>query len=193
MFDVRKLAMFAAVALSAGGLAFAQTTAPAGPVKGPRKFLTLTSTAFEDSAVIPAKFNGVETGISPPLSWTNTPAGTQSFALLLHDLEPAPKMGIADITHWLMFNIPAAATALPEGVKPGAQLPDGTIQAKNVRGLAAYMGAEAPPPLFHHYVFELYALDIKLNLGPDATRAQVMAAMDGHVLGKGVLVGRQHS
>jgi Raf kinase inhibitor-like YbhB/YbcL family protein len=168
-------------------------TGPAGPSKAPRKFLTLTSTAFDDSAVIPPKYDGVETGVSPPLSWINTPAGTQSFTLLLHDMEPAPGHNTPDITHWLMFNIPATATSVPENVKPGAQLPDGTIQAKNVRGLPAYMGPEAPPPLYHHYVFELYALDTKLSLGPDATRAQIMAAMDGHVLGKAVLVGRQHS
>ena len=98
MFDVRKMAMFVAVALCAGGLACAQTTAPAGPSKAPRKFLTLTSTAFEDSAVIPVKFDGVETGVSPPLSWINTPAGTQSFTILMHDLEPAPKMAVSDIT-----------------------------------------------------------------------------------------------
>jgi Raf kinase inhibitor-like YbhB/YbcL family protein len=195
MFGIRKLAFCAALLCSAGGLALAQTAPASGPTpaKAPRKFMTLTSTAFEDSAVIPPKYDGVETGITPPLSWINTPAGTQSFTLLLHDLEPAPMHNTADITHWLVFNIPGTATSLPEGIKVGAQLPDGSTQAKNVRGIAGYMGPEAPPPLYHHYVFELYALDTKLNLGPDATRAQVMEAMQGHVLGKAVLVGRQHS
>ena len=193
MFDIRKLALCAAMLFSVGGLALAQTAPASGPAKGPRKFLTLTSTAFEDSAVIPPKYDGVKTGVTPPLSWINTPAGTQSFTLLLHDLEPAPMHNTADITHWLMFNIPGTTTSLPEAIKIGAQLADGSIQAKNVQGAPGYMGPEAPPPLYHHYVFELYALDTKLSLGPDATRAQIMEAMNGHVLGKAVLVGRQHS
>ncbi len=187
-----------AAAEAGGSAAAAAAPAPAhpagpGPSKAPRKFMALTSTAFDDSGIIPPKYDGVETGVSPPLSWTNTPAGTQSFVLLLHDLEPAPKQNTADITHWVLFNIPGTTTSLPEAIAAGPQLADGTIQAKNVRGIPGYMGPEAPPPLYHHYVFELYALDTKLSLGPDATRAQVFDAMQGHVLGKAVLVGRQHS
>ena len=73
--------------------------------------------------VIPEKYAGTA-GITPPLSWTNTPAGTQSFTLLLHDLEPAIDHGTGDVTHWLMFNIPGTASALPENISPAsAQLP----------------------------------------------------------------------
>ena len=85
------------------------------------------------------------------------------------------------------------ATALPENISPAsAQLPDGSIQAKNRAGRPGFIGPGAPPPNYHHYVFELYALDTRLNLGADASRAQIMAAMEGHVNGKAVLVSRYH-
>jgi Raf kinase inhibitor-like YbhB/YbcL family protein len=93
----------------------------------------------------------------------------------------------------MAFNIPGTSMGLPEGVPTNATLADGTIQAKNRRGLVGYLGPGAPAVgPYHHYTFELFALDTKLSLGPDATRADVLAAMDGHILGKGVLVGRFH-
>jgi Raf kinase inhibitor-like YbhB/YbcL family protein len=93
----------------------------------------------------------------------------------------------------MAFNIPASATGLPEAVPATAALPDGTVQAKSFRGAVGYMGpgAGAAGP-YHHYTWELFALDTKLDLGPDATRAEVLKAMDGHVLGKAALTGRFH-
>jgi Raf kinase inhibitor-like YbhB/YbcL family protein len=100
---------------------------------------------------------------------------------------------VEDVTHWMAFNIPATATSLPEGVPATPQLPDGTIQIKNLRGGVGFMGAGAGAAgPYHHYTWELFALDTKLDLGPDATRADVLKAMDGHILGKGVLEGRFH-
>ena len=90
----------------------------------------------------------------------------------------------------MAFNIPGTARALPEGVPAGAQLPDGTVQPLNSMRNNGFTGPGAR--IFHHYVFELYALDTKLSLGPDATRDQVLAAMDGHVLAKAAVVGRFH-
>lgn len=163
--------------------------------RGPAKpGLTLTTTAFEDGAVIPAKYTqSVPMPVSPALSWTNVPEGTVTFTLILHDPDAAPQKKADDVLHWLMFDIPASVHELPEGVPPTAQMPDGSIQAKNLRGNVGFMGpgAGAAGP-YHHYTFELYALDTKLDLGPDATRADVLKAMDGHILGKGVLVGRFH-
>jgi Raf kinase inhibitor-like YbhB/YbcL family protein len=93
----------------------------------------------------------------------------------------------------MAFNIPGTATSLAGGVPATAQLADGTIQAKNRRGAIGYLGPGAPAVgPYHHYTFELFALDTKLSVGPDASRADVIAAMDGHILGKGVLVGRFH-
>ena len=95
--------------------------------------------------------------------------------------------------HWLTFNIPGTASGLPANLGNAPTLPDGTIQANSIRRVPGYMGpgADAPGP-YHHYTFELFALDTKLSLGTDATRADVLKAIDGHILAKAVLVGRFH-
>jgi Raf kinase inhibitor-like YbhB/YbcL family protein len=171
------------------GLA-AQTPAPARPG------LTLTSSSFEDGGIIPNKYTQAAapgTTVSPQLSWTHVPEGTVSFALIVHDPDTSLNHTTQEVLHWLMFNIPGTATSLSEGVSHQAQLPDGSIQGLNQGKEVGYrgMGAPAAGP-YHHYTFELFALDTKLSLGPDASRADVMKAMDGHILGKGVLVGRFH-
>ncbi len=158
--------------------------------------LVMTTTAFEDGGVIPAKFVG-QMGVSPELKWTQVPMGTVSFVLLMHDPDVALQRGTLDVTHWLVWNIPGTATGLPEGVMPAAELPDGTRQV-SLRA-AGYMGPGAPANgPYHHYTFELFALDIKLDVPAGtpqeaaATRAAVIKAVDGHALGKAVLVGRFH-
>ena len=164
-----------------------------GAPKGPG--LTLTSPDLEDGGVIPDKFTqkAGASAASPKLEWTNVPMGVVTFALLFHDPDAAPGKKIEDVTHWMVFNIPGDAKGLPAGVSADAKLPDGTIQIKNTRGAVGFMGPGAPAPgPYHHYTFELFALDTKLDLGPDATRADVMKAMDGHVIAKGVLEGRFH-
>jgi Raf kinase inhibitor-like YbhB/YbcL family protein len=158
----------------------------------------MTTTAFEDGGVIPNKYTQAAgpQAVSPALSWSQVPAGTQSFVLLFHDPEPVLNKGSKmDITHWLVWNIPGTSTGLAEGVAQG-ELPDGTRQV-SLRS-NAYMGPGAGPGPYHHYTFELYALDIKLEvpqgqpLQAAQTRQAVFDAMDGHVLGKAVLVGRFH-
>ena len=157
--------------------------------------LLMTTNAFEDGGVIPAKYVG-PMGVSPELKWTQVPMGTQSFVLLFHDPEPALNKGVMDVTHWLMWNIPATATGLAEGVASATELPDGSRQVSlRTNG---YMGPGAPPGPYHHYTFELYALDTKLDV-PQATpqqasdtRLAVMKAMDGHILSKALIVGRFH-
>ena len=154
--------------------------------------LTLTTTAFPDGGEIPAKFAGAD-GVSPKLEWSNVPANTATFALIMHDPDVALQRRNDDVLHWMMFNIPGTSRGLPEGMPAAGQMSDGTVQAMNLRKALGYMGpgASAAGP-HHHYTFELFALDTKLELMPDATRADVLKAMDGHILGKGVLVGRFH-
>lgn len=169
--------------------------APATPPPA-KPGLTLTTSAFEDGGIIPNKYTQAAapaTPISPPLSWTHVPEGTVSFALVLDDPDTSLNHTTEEVLHWLIFNIPGTATSLPENVGDKAQLSDGSIQALNRAKKVGYlgMGASAAGP-YHHYTFQLYALDTKLSLGPDATRADVMKAMDGHILGKGVVVGRFH-
>lgn len=177
-----------AFAQAPGGQAPGRGRGPAGPG------LTLTSPDFTDGGVIPAQFTQADPKpVSPELEWTNVPEGTVSFVLLLHDPDTALQRKTDDVLHWLVFNIPGTARKLAQSQPADAQLPDGTIQAKNQRGGVGFMGPGAPAAgPDHHYTFELFALDEKLDLGPDATRAQVIDAIQGHILGKGVLVGRFH-
>lgn len=156
--------------------------------------LTLSSPDFEDGSVIPPKFTqSVDKFVSPKLTWTNVPPNTVSFVLIAHDPDVAIDKKTGDVLHWMAFNIPGTAHELPGGVPTDATLADGTIQAKNRRGAVGYLGPGAPAVgPYHHYTFELFALDTKLSLTADATRADVLSAMDGHILGKGVLVGRFH-
>jgi Raf kinase inhibitor-like YbhB/YbcL family protein len=175
-------------------LCAALLAATAASAQAPRPApMGLTSSSFTDGGIIPDKYTQVSPApVSPQLSWTNAPAGTQSFALICDDPDTALQHTTNEVLHWAAFNIPATATSLPEGVPNSATLPDGAIQPLNTGKKNGYMGMGARGNVYHHYTFQLYALDTRLNLGPDATRAQIMAAMDGHVLAKAVLVGRFH-
>jgi Raf kinase inhibitor-like YbhB/YbcL family protein len=161
--------------------------------------MMLSTTAFPDGGTVPVKFSQAAPGAapgegtSPALTWTNVPAGTQSFVLHMHDLEVARNKTTDDQLHWLVWNIPATATGLAEGAPKGAQLPDGSYQTSATGQVYRGPGAPADGPP-HHYVFELYALDAKLDVPPVAdafeTRTNVMKAIQGHVLGKAVYTGR---
>lgn len=172
------------------GVSLAQT--PPAPAQPPRPAMTLTTTAFPDGDPIPARFTQAGDQVSPELKWTNTPPGTQSFLLHMHDPDVARNKTTDTQVHWLVWNIPGTATGLPEGVPKGETLADGSRQI-SVSG-PVYRGPGAPatgPP--HHYTFEIYALDTKLDVPASAdafeTRANVMKAVQGHVLGKAVYVG----
>jgi Raf kinase inhibitor-like YbhB/YbcL family protein len=170
-------------------VAFAQGRGGGAP---PAPAMTLTSPAFPDGDPIPVKYTQAGEQVSPALNWTNVPPGTQSLLLHMHDPEVARNRTTEDQVHWLVWNIPATATGLPEGVPKGETLADGSHQT-SASG-AVYRGPGAPatgPP--HHYTFEIYALDIKVDVpaGGDAfeTRKKVMDAIQGHVLGKAVYMG----
>ena len=166
--------------------------APAAPA------MTLTVSGFNDGGQIPVKFSQAAEGVapgegtSPAISWANVPAGTQSFVLNMRDMDVARNKTTDDQAHWVMWNIPASATGLPEGVPKGSQRPDGSYQISATGPMYRGPGAPANGP-HHHYMFEIYALDTKLDVTPasDAfeTRANVMKAMQGHVLGKAVYGG----
>ena len=182
--------LIGALLLSAGP-ALAQ--APAAPATPPPTPMGLTSSSFTDGGIIPDKYTqAVPAPISPALAWTNAPAGTQSFTLIMHDPDTAPGHNSTDILHWMAFNIPATVLSLPEGVPTTPALADGTVQPNNFGKHPGFMGPGARGAVYHHYTWELFALDTKLTLGPDATREQVLAAMNGHVLGKAAVSGRFH-
>lgn len=155
----------------------------------PSKFKMMTS-AYSDEDWIPVQYTcGITDSSSPGVQWSDAPQGTMSFALIFHDTDAAPNKGVMDVTHWILWNIPASAAQLPAGVQPGTS-PDGIQQGKNVRGVNGY---QPPcPPVGarpHHYVFELYALDTKLDLPAGSSRADLLKATDGHVIGKASFVG----
>jgi Raf kinase inhibitor-like YbhB/YbcL family protein len=160
--------------------------------------MTLTTTAFPDGGQIPVRFTQAAEGAapgegtSPALTWTNAPAGTQSFVLHMHDMELARNRTTDDQVHWLVWNIPGTASRLTEGQPKGAQLPDSSYQISATGQVYRGPGAPANGPA-HHYVFEIFALDTKLDVQPTAdafeTRINVMKGIQGHILGKAVYLG----
>jgi Raf kinase inhibitor-like YbhB/YbcL family protein len=169
-----------------------------GSGQPPAPAMTLTVSGFPDGGQIPVKFSQAAEGVapgeglSPAINWTNVPPGTQSFVLNMRDLDVARNKTTEDQAHWVVWNIPATATGLPEGVPKGLQRPDGSYQISATGPMYRGPGAAATGPQ-HHYMFEIYALDTKLDVTPagDAfeSRAVVMKAMQGHVLGKAVYGG----
>ena len=148
--------------------------------------LTVMSAVFAMGADIPPRYTCTGEDVSPPITWQAVPEGTRSIALICDD--PDAPVGIW--THWVIFNIPADKTTLPEAVSPDARLPDGSIQGINDFHRHGYGGPCPPPGKPHRYFFRVYALDTMLNLPASTTRSQLLAAMEGHILAKGELMGR---
>jgi len=147
--------------------------------------MKLTSTSFQDGSQIPAKYTCSGEGLSPQLTWSAPPVKTASLVLIVTDPD-APRR---TFTHWVFYELPPETRTLTEGVPGVGQLSDGALQGRNDFGEIGYGGPCPPPGSFHHYVFTLYALDAKLNLPAGEKRAQVEAAMQGHILATGRLIG----
>ena len=146
---------------------------------------------FADGGRVPNKYTcaASPTSPSPAMTWSGAPATTQSYVVILHDPDPVINGSINDVLHWAIFDIPAEAKGLPEGVKAGEQ-PDGSRQINNIAGNPVYMGPCAPPGHGdHHYTFEVYALNAKLGLPASTSRTDLMNAMNGKVVAKGVYIG----
>jgi hypothetical protein len=162
--------------------------------------LNVTSSAWPDGGEVPQKYAGRGGNTSPAFefNWMQgttpamPPANLASYLVILHDIENGPRGAEPDTLHWMIWDIPGTAKGLPEGL-PMGDLPDGSRQSTTNVGRGVYFGPGAGVGPFHHYVFEFYALDTKLNLPATSTRAQVLAAIDGHVVGKSAFVGRFHA
>jgi Raf kinase inhibitor-like YbhB/YbcL family protein len=153
-----------------------------GPAMSP---LMMETDAFPDGGIVPQKFAG-RGGIQPAFKFSNAPEGTVSYAIIFHDIDVSMQNGTGDVLHWQAWNIPASANGIPEG-----KLPEGSVQGRNLMGQNSYFGPGAPAgPRYHHYVFELYALNANLTLPADASREDLLAAMQGKVVGKSAYVGR---
>jgi Raf kinase inhibitor-like YbhB/YbcL family protein len=146
--------------------------------------MNLTSSSLQGNQ-IPATFTCDGAGGSPQLAWSAPPAGTVSLALIVTD----PDAPGRTFVHWVLYDLPNDARELPEALPAQGELAGGGRQGSNDFGNLGYGGPCPPGHSQHHYVFTLYALDTKLNLPPGAARAQVEAAMKGHILASGELVG----
>jgi hypothetical protein len=180
--------MLMAILLLVAGRAAAQQGG-GQPAPPPSKF-KLMSPAYTEGSMIPTQYSCADpNATSPALQWSNPPAATASFAVIMHDTDAAPGKATMDVTHWIFWNVPGSSTAVAGNVKPDTS-PDGIAQGKNVRNVNGYQPPCPPPGATpHHYIFEIYALDAKLDLPAGAARADLLKAMDSHVIGKATYVG----
>ncbi len=146
----------------------------------------LTSSAFKEGEGIPHEYTCEGQDVSPPLRWNSPPPRTRSFALIADD----PDAPVGTWVHWALFNVPADERELPEGVPTEEALPKGAHQGLNDFRRVGYGGPCPLPGKPHRYFFKLYALDTTLNLPARDTKAQVLKASKGHILGKAQLMGR---
>ena len=183
---IRRVFVLRGLVLATMALSAACTGGPQAQVpEQAETSLSVSSAAFGEGQSIPSKHTCDGENLSPPLGWTEPPSGTQAFALVMEDLDTPQKA----FTHWVVFNLPAESRALPEGVSSDSTLPTGASHGNNQLEKAAYFGpcpSMGPP---HRYRFTLYALDSPLDLETGASKAQLMEAMDGHVLAEAQVTG----
>ena len=153
--------------------------------------MSLRSSAFKDNGPLPLAYTGYGDFKSPPLAWSNAPKGTREFVLTLEDPDvPLERFGV----HWLLYDIPATATALPEMAADKATRDHPAPIQGATRGLNAMKAKGYLPPRpfagsgVHHYTFTLFAIDIDLTLPEGASKEELLTAIKGHVLAEAKLV-----
>jgi Raf kinase inhibitor-like YbhB/YbcL family protein len=164
-----------------------QSVQPEQPTQqGTRPEMQVQSSAFSAGEPIPPQYTCDGDDLSPPLSWSEPPAGTQSLALTCDD--PDAPGGTWD--HWVLFNIPASVRSLPEGIPSDEVVAGVGTHGSNSWKRIGYGGPCPPQGSTHRYEFKLYALDMALNLEPGASKRDLEKAMSGHILAAGQLTGR---
>lgn len=147
--------------------------------------MTLSSRSFQPQAPIPPAHTCEGADLSPELAWTDPPAGTKSFALIVND----PDAPSRNWVHWVLYNLPVATRGLPENVPKTGSLPDQSRQGMNDFRRLGYGGPCPPSGPAHRYVFTLYAVDRLIELEPGRTKAQLERAIEGHILARAQLIG----
>ena len=147
--------------------------------------IKITSPAFEEGGMIPEKYTCDGIDVSPPLTWASIPEGAKTIALICDD----PDAPMGTWVHWVLFNLPANINELSENVPTDEELESGAKQGRNDFRKIGY-GGPCPPGGTHRYYFKLYALDTELDIKSGAVKEQLLKAMEGHILGKGQLMGR---
>jgi Raf kinase inhibitor-like YbhB/YbcL family protein len=152
--------------------------------------LTVTSPTLKAGETIPRDYTADGRNVSPPLQWSGAPAGTREFVVICDDPDvPMPQ----PFVHWVIYKIPGTATGLPENIPFDAATPmpaevAGAVQGNSGFRRPMYRGPAPPPGKPHHYHFRVYALDAVLDLEPGLTKAELLEAIKGHVIGEGELV-----
>jgi Raf kinase inhibitor-like YbhB/YbcL family protein len=147
--------------------------------------MQLSSTAFAEGEAIPAKYTCDDKNVSPPLKWSGTPSGAKSLALIADD----PDAPVGTWVHWVVYDLPASVSELPEDLPKGQYTSNGAKQGLNDFKHLGYGGPCPPPGKPHRYFFKLYALDIIPELKPGMTKKDVERVMEKHILGQAQLIG----
>ena len=176
----------ALVAMAVPASTFAKATVEQAPAA-----LTITSATLKANETIPKDHTADGKNVSPAIMWSGAPATTKQFALTLDD--PDAQFGGQNFVHWVVYKIPAAAKGLPAELPMDAALATPAEIAGTIQGLSGfrrpgYRGPAPPPGKPHHYTFTVYALDADLPLAEGLTKADLMKAMEGHIVGQGSLV-----
>jgi Raf kinase inhibitor-like YbhB/YbcL family protein len=172
-----------------GGTQDSRANMTSAKLGAPPASMKVTSKAFAADSAIPEKHSGYSQSVSPELQWSGAPPSTSTFALVMEDPD-AKAMAPEPFVHWIAYNIPALTMSLPEGVPPTPDIKSDGMQGLNGTKASGYFGPRPPagdPP--HHYHFQVFALDAELPLKAGASKAALIAAMKGHVVGWGELVG----
>ena len=146
--------------------------------------LVITSSAFSEGQSIPTRYTCDGPDVSPDLAWSGVPEEAASLALICDD----PDAPMGTWVHWVLFNVPADADRLPAEIPPDATLENGACHGTNDFGKLGY-GGPCPPGGTHRYFFKLYALDTGLDLDSGISKAQLLEAIEGHILDEGQLMG----
>lgn len=146
----------------------------------------IKTTAFSSGGDIPQKFTCDGADISPLLAWTEPPEGTQAFALIMDD----PDAPAGTWVHWVLYDLPATASGLPENVPKLPELENGAHQGRNDFRKTGYGGPCPPAGKPHRYFFKLFALNSPTQLKAGATKAELERAMKGHIVAQAELMGR---
>jgi Raf kinase inhibitor-like YbhB/YbcL family protein len=149
--------------------------------------LRVESSAFRSGEKIPEKYSAYGQGISPPLNWSEVPPSTKSLVILLEDPDAVRKPYV----HWVLYKLPPDTRSLSENLPTDRRLakPEGALQGKNSGGNIGYFGPKPPAGAAHHYHFKLYALDNSPQLDAGVERDAVLAAMKGHIVAEGEIMG----
>ncbi len=148
--------------------------------------ISISSDVFENGGMLSSEYTCDGSDVSPGLSWDGIPEGTQSIALIVDDPDAPGKTWV----HWVIYNIPANSSGLPAAVPKNKTLDDGSLQGKNDFGRIGYNGPCPPPGKAHRYFFKVYALDTTSGLKSGVTKSQLEAAMSGHILAQGEMIGK---